>query len=91
MQRGAHFWIVIFFPVHLGVVCGPSGGVQKIYKTNVFLHFLKKTRGRKRQKSSKYIGKYNTFHGRYGRSLASTCADPFFGVLKVGAPVALQK
>ena len=68
----------VFFPDNLGVVCGPSGGVQNIYKTNAFLHFLKKMGGRKRQKSSKYIGKMNNLHRRDGRSLASTCACPFF-------------
>ena len=67
-----------FFPVNLVVVCGTNEGVQNIYKTNVFLHFLKKMRGRKRHKSSKYIGKMNTLRRRCGRSLASTCARPFF-------------
>ena len=51
------FGSFIFFPVNLVVVCGTNEGVQKIYKTNVFLHFLKKMRGRKRQQSSKYIRK----------------------------------
>ena len=60
------------------VVCGLSEGVQNIYKTNVILHFLKKMRGRKRHKSSTHIGFTNTLHTRYGRSLASTCAGPFF-------------
>ena len=60
------------------VVCGTNEGVQNIYKTNVFLLFLKKIRGRKRHKCSKYIGKINTLHPPDGRSLASTCARPFF-------------
>ena len=72
MQRGACFWIVLV------VVCGTNEGVQNIYKTNAFLLFLKKMRGRKRHKSSKYIGKINTLHPPDGRSLASTCARPFF-------------
>ena len=60
------------------VVCGTNEGVQNIYKTHAFLHCLKKMRGRKRHKSSKYIGKINTLHPPDGRSLASTCARPFF-------------
>ena len=72
------FGSFIFFPVNLVVVCGTNEGVQKIYKTNVFLHFLKKMRGRKRQNYSKYIGKINTLHPPDGRSLASICARPFF-------------
>ena len=60
------------------VVCGTNEGVQNIYKTNAFLLFLKKMRGRKRHKSSKCIGKMNTLHRQDGRSLASTCAGPFF-------------
>ena len=68
----------IFFPVHLVVVCGLKEGMQNIYKTNVFLHFLQKMRGRKRQKCSKSIGKINTLRRPDGRSLASTYADPFF-------------
>ena len=78
MQRGARFWIVIFFPVNLVVVCGTNEGVQNIYKTNAFLLFLKKMRGRERHECSKHIGKISTLRRRYGRSLASTCAGPFF-------------
>ena len=72
------FGSLIFFPVHLVVACGLKEGVQNIYKTNAFLHFLKKMRGRKRHKCSKYIGKINTLHPPDGRSWASTWARPFF-------------
>ena len=48
-------------------------------------------RGRKRTKSSKYVGKLNTLHHRHESSLASTWAGPIFGVHLSGAPMGFQK
>ena len=57
---------------------GPMRASKTSIKPMYFLFSLKKMRGRKRHKSSKYIGKHNTLRRRYGCSLASTCAGPFF-------------